>query len=206
MFSQYFLFRKINFFIEKGNKMCYYNVEVDYVNNDTINERLKVAFKNSTLTQADIVKKTGITKGALSSYLSGRYTPKQNNIFELAKVLDVNPGWLMGYDIPMKFGNYGNYIIGSEIENMINKISKKICKPKEELFDIFFNYISPRKEDINYQNLLSFFEGYYKMEHGNYKKILKDKGLMDENDNIDEDSFNKLMKIADMMKEMNNKE
>ena len=186
--------------------MCYYNVEVDYVNNDTINERLKVAFKNSTLTQADIVKKTGITKGALSSYLSGRYTPKQNNIFELAKVLDVNPGWLMGYDIPMKFGNYGNYIIGSEIENMINKISKKICKPKEELFDIFFNYISPRKEDINYQNLLSFFEGYYKMEHGNYKKILKDKGLMDENDNIDEDSFNKLMKIADMMKEMNNKE
>lgn len=39
-----------------------------------------------------------------------------------------------------------------------------------------------------------------------YKKILKEKGLMDKNDNIDEDNFNKLMKIADMMKEINNKE
>lgn len=37
----------------------------------------------------------------------------------------------------------------------------------------------------------------------NHKSILKEKGLMDENGNIDEESFNKLMKIADMMKEMN---
>lgn len=36
-----------------------------------------------------------------------------------------------------------------------------------------------------------------------YKNILRKKGLMDENDNIDEESFNKLIKIADMMKEMN---
>ena len=40
----------------------------------------------------------------------------------------------------------------------------------------------------------------------NYKAILKEKGLMDENDNIDVDSFNKLIKIADMLKEMNDKE
>ncbi len=39
-----------------------------------------------------------------------------------------------------------------------------------------------------------------------YKKILKEKGLMDKNDNIDEDNFNKLMKIADIMNEMNKKE
>ena len=43
------------------------------------------------------------------------------------------------------------------------------------------------------------------LKHEKFKKILKDRGLMDENDNIDEDSFNKLMKIADMMKEMNEK-
>ena len=33
-----------------------------------------------------------------------------------------------------------------------------------------------------------------------YKQLLKSKGLMDDNDNIDEESLNKLLKIADMIK------
>lgn len=39
-----------------------------------------------------------------------------------------------------------------------------------------------------------------------YKQILKNKGLMDENENIDEESLNKLLKIADMIDGLNNKE
>lgn len=45
-----------------------------------------------------------------------------------------------------------------------------------------------------------------KEEHEKYKQILKSKGLMDENENIDEESLNKLLKIADMIKGINNKE
>ena len=51
--------------------------------------------------QVELIEKTGISKGALSSYLSGRYIPKQDNIYKLAKALDVNPAWLMGLDVPM---------------------------------------------------------------------------------------------------------
>ncbi|MCR4925481.1 MAG: helix-turn-helix domain-containing protein [Clostridiales bacterium] len=51
--------------------------------------------------QADIVRLTGINKGALSSYISGKYQPKQNNIYLIAKALDVNEGWLMGHDVEM---------------------------------------------------------------------------------------------------------
>ena len=32
-----------------------------------------------------------------------------------------------------------------------------------------------------------------------YKQLLKDKGLMDENENINEESLNKLLKIADIL-------
>lgn len=39
-----------------------------------------------------------------------------------------------------------------------------------------------------------------------YKKILREKGLMDENENIDEESLNKLLKIADMIDGINKKE
>lgn len=39
-----------------------------------------------------------------------------------------------------------------------------------------------------------------------YKQILRDKGLMDENDYIDEEKLDDLLKIADMMKNFSKKE
>lgn len=66
----------------------------------TIAQRIKEQMDILGLKQADIVEKTGINKGALSSYISGRYNPKQNNIYLLAKALDVNEAWIMGADVP----------------------------------------------------------------------------------------------------------
>lgn len=68
----------------------------------SISERLRIGMEARNLKQVDIIEKTGINKGALSSYLSGKYAPKQNNIFLLAKALDVNEAWLMGHDVPME--------------------------------------------------------------------------------------------------------
>ncbi len=55
------------------------------------------------LKQTDLVERTKISKGSLSTYVSGRYAPKQNNIYILAKALNVNVEWLMGADIPMTY-------------------------------------------------------------------------------------------------------
>lgn len=68
----------------------------------TIAERIQEGMLLRNLKQADLVEKTGITKGALSSYISGRYEPKQNNIYLIAKALSVNEAWLMGADVPME--------------------------------------------------------------------------------------------------------
>jgi transcriptional regulator with XRE-family HTH domain len=65
-------------------------------------ERLKQAISEANIKQVELCERTGISKGALSSYLSGRYDPKQNNIYILANVLDVNPAWLMGYNVPKR--------------------------------------------------------------------------------------------------------
>ena len=68
----------------------------------TLAERLKEAMERIDISQAELVKRTGINKGALSSYLSGRYAPKQKAIFELARSLHVSEAWLLGYDVPME--------------------------------------------------------------------------------------------------------
>lgn len=67
----------------------------------TISDRIKEGMELRNLKQSDLVEKTGISKGALSSYISGRYEPKQNNIYLIAKALSVNEAWLMGVDVPM---------------------------------------------------------------------------------------------------------
>lgn len=68
----------------------------------TTSQRIQEGLELRGLKQADLVEKTGISKGALSSYISGRYTPKQNNIYLIAKALDVNEAWLMGANVPME--------------------------------------------------------------------------------------------------------
>ncbi len=65
-------------------------------------ERLKEIIALRKVKQVDIIESTGITKGALSSYITGRYEPKQDNIYILAKYFDVSEAWLMGYDVPME--------------------------------------------------------------------------------------------------------
>ena len=47
---------------------------------NTIAERIKFAMKAKNKKQVDIVKDTGISKGAFSSYLSGQYNPKADKM------------------------------------------------------------------------------------------------------------------------------
>lgn len=65
---------------------------------DTTANRLKIAMEEAGKRQTDIVRDTGIDKGALSHYLKGKYEPKQDSIYKLAKALDVSEMWLWGYD------------------------------------------------------------------------------------------------------------
>lgn len=69
---------------------------------DTLAKRLVEAMELNDIRQSDLVEKTGINKGAISSYISGRYEPKQRNIYRLSKVLNVSEAWLMGLDVPMR--------------------------------------------------------------------------------------------------------
>lgn len=48
--------------------------------------------------QVDLAKATGIDKSLISSYVVGRYEPKDENLQALAKALDCDPLWLAGYD------------------------------------------------------------------------------------------------------------
>ena len=75
---------------------------------NTIAERIKFAMKAKNKKQVDIVKDTGISKGAFSSYLSGQYNPKSDKMELIADSLDVDLRWLYGENVPMEHTSQNN--------------------------------------------------------------------------------------------------
>lgn len=71
------------------------------------NMRLKEAMKARKCRQIDIVKESEkytdeyglkITKADISQYITGKNVPKQGKAEIIAKILNVDMGWLLGYD------------------------------------------------------------------------------------------------------------
>lgn len=83
--------------------------------------RLKDAMHIRGLKAVDLVERTGFTKSKISQYINGVYEPKPDALFTLAKVLDVDEGWLMGYDCPM--------------DKKLNLESKKSVSREEQLLE-----------------------------------------------------------------------
>lgn len=64
--------------------------------------RLSQALEARGMKAADLSKKTKVAEGTISCYINGRYEAKQNRVQVFAEALNVNPAWLMGYDVPME--------------------------------------------------------------------------------------------------------
>ena len=105
---------------------------------DTTSNRLKIAMNNAGMKQADLVRATGIDKGSISHYLKGRYEPKQDVVFALAKALDVSEMWLWGYDCEMKRPVLLDEIEEKPVETA-NKLADRLMmfEMLEESYDVF---------------------------------------------------------------------
>ena len=74
---------------------------------DTFANRLLIAMNENKLNQVELAEKTNccekpISQSLINKYLKGKAFARQNNLYILAKILNVDEAWLMGYDVPMK--------------------------------------------------------------------------------------------------------
>lgn len=74
----------------------------NWVKNSTTSNRLQEIMKMKNISQAELARMTGISRGAISNYALGRYEPKSDIINKLAKALNCSEMWLWGYDVPMR--------------------------------------------------------------------------------------------------------
>ena len=73
-------------------------------------DRLKQAMEMKNMKQADLVRATGIDKGSISLYVSGKYSPKGDKLYKLATALGVSSAWLSGFNVSINAFQI-NYII-----------------------------------------------------------------------------------------------
>lgn len=72
----------------------------------TVSERLQKILAEKNIKQADLARSTGISRGAISNYVLGRYEPKSDIIGKLSNALNCSATWLWGYDVPMDEAAY----------------------------------------------------------------------------------------------------
>ena len=69
--------------------------------------------------QFEMAKKTGLSKSAITRYINGDNVPNQESIDKIAKAYNVNPAWIMGYDIDMEKKS------NKEIIKMLNMLTEQ---------------------------------------------------------------------------------
>ena len=64
----------------------------------TLKTRLRKMMNEKGIKQIELARQTGIERSLISSYLSGRYEPKEDKLQALADALDCDALWLSGND------------------------------------------------------------------------------------------------------------
>ncbi|HDK4170946.1 TPA: helix-turn-helix domain-containing protein [Staphylococcus aureus] len=104
---------------------------------NSFKDRLKQIMSERKISQSELSRRTGIGRNSISDYLNGKYEAKQDKVFELAKALNVNEAWLMGFDISKN----------RKIENNdITSIYNKLTPPRQE------NVLNYANEQLDEQN------------------------------------------------------
>lgn len=74
---------------------------------DSFANRLSIAMQLNNINQIELSEKTRafskiISQSLINKYLKGKALARQDNIYILCKILNVDEAWLMGFDVPME--------------------------------------------------------------------------------------------------------
>ncbi|ATH60417.1 transcriptional regulator [Staphylococcus nepalensis] len=99
---------------------------------NSFKDRLKFAMQNKNLNQSELSKLTGIGRNSISDYLKGKYEAKQDKIYILAKYLNVNEAWLMGYDVSKERVSDEQRDVTKPTLTQINEVSSKLEEKRQK--------------------------------------------------------------------------
>lgn len=92
---------------------------------ETFASRLRELLDFRGITQAELSRKTGISKSSITHYLRGDWEAKQDNVYAIAYEMNISESWLMGYDVPMERTQFSKEIGHEAMDALYNAAVKK---------------------------------------------------------------------------------
>lgn len=137
--------------------------------NELTAKRIQLALSNANMKPQELADKSGIGKASISQYVNGSHAPGNVSAEKIGKILNVNPLWLMGFDVPM------------ERTASVKEESPKIMQYYELLNDIGQHEATKRVEE------LTLVPKYVKEETTYVKAAHAIEGASEEDKKYDED-------------------
>lgn len=107
--------------------------------NEETAKRLQIALSNANMSQQELVEKSGVGKSSISHYINGSHAPSNISAGKIAKVLGVEPLWLMGFNVEMK--KEFSYEEGLKDAEFIEKFSLLTQRDKEIVLNLIDSMI-----------------------------------------------------------------
>lgn len=70
--------------------------------NELTAKRLQFALSEMGMKPQELADKSGVNKSSISQYVNGSHAPSNISSGKMGKILNVNPLWLMGFDVEMR--------------------------------------------------------------------------------------------------------
>ncbi len=104
--------------------------------NTTLRERLKQSLSENNMTQSELANKVGCSKSIITQYLLGQCNPKQDMIYKISQVLNISPGWLMGFSLDEEEAKQE---VKSRIVGMIDTLTESELVKLEKLIILVYD-------------------------------------------------------------------
>lgn len=95
--------------------------------NKLTSDRLKLAMDINNINASTLSRRTSVSEASISQYINGSHAPSNITAGKLAAVLNVDPVWLMGFNVPMNLDNRDIDIdpLDAELDQKISQLDNK---------------------------------------------------------------------------------
>ena len=106
-------------------------------------KRLAEAISEKGLTPQELANRSGVSKSSISQYRNGTHKPSNISSGKMGKVLEVNPLWLMGYDVDKyDIENPFSITINKKHINLFEGVNKFASIATQERVNQLYDYIN----------------------------------------------------------------
>lgn len=88
-------------------------------------KRLGELLEYLQMSKAEFSREIGASKSAISQYMSGDRTMRQDRIGLIAEKFNIDPAWLLGYDVPMR-REIGNVRLNKSLDMMLSYKEQRV--------------------------------------------------------------------------------